>query len=74
MILNSFGAARLLDKNESELVGVTVGDSDHSYNMSSVGSVIESECGYQCARRCVGVGFYRDVFIRSIRFVAVGQS
>ena len=51
MILNSFGAARLLDKNESELVGVTVGDSDHSYNMSSVGSVIESTVGDQYAGR-----------------------
>ena len=51
MILDSLDALRLLNETQSELVGVTVGNSDHRCNMSSVGSVIESTVGDQYAGR-----------------------
>ena len=53
MILDSLDAARLLNKNKSELVGVTVGYSDHRCNFSSVANVTESAFGYQYAGRWV---------------------
>ena len=53
MTLDSLDEAHLLNEIKSELVGVTVGDSDHRCNFSSVGRVIESAFSYQYADRWV---------------------